>query len=307
MQSRLREINRIKEEFEGRKLYLCIPGGINGRRLNIMQNDLSYCHEVAISDKPYEVDHICSIEEFSVETYYEKAYELINKFQDDSFSCRKCPHCQKMPFHFSLLKLVTINTNTFCNSRCIYCSAHSEDNKSTNPMIIIEQLDNEMIIDKDCLFDWGGGEPTANKYFNDTVKYLRDRNYRQRINTNAIIFSDEAAKALENKRTMMRISADSGSEKGYYRVKGTRNYTLFWKNIKQYCSISDEVYLKYNLFNENSDISEIDAFIDNCIRCGVHHVLIDAEISSYQPDKNYGPFYFTEKEFSAVHYLAGKN
>lgn len=39
---------------------------------------------------------------------------------------------------------------------------------------------------------------------------------------------------------------------------------------------------------------------------GIDHILIDAEVSSYQPLKNAGPFYFTKKEFDAAHYMYDK-
>ena len=33
------------------------------------------------------------------------------------------------------------------------------------------------------------------------------------------------------------------------------------------------------------------------------NIIIDGEVTSYQPNKNAGPFYYTYKEFKAMHYL----
>lgn len=61
--------------------------------------------------------------------------------------------------------------------------------------------------------------------------------------------------------------------------------------------------MKYNIFNMNSDLSEIDTFLNKSKEIDIKHIIIDAEISCYQPNKNAGPFYYTQKEHDASHYL----
>lgn len=39
------------------------------------------------------------------------------------------------------------------------------------------------------------------------------------------------------------------------------------------------------------NLKEIDVFLDYCEHYGVGHIIIDAEVSSYQPKQNAGPFY----------------
>ena len=57
------------------------------------------------------------------------------------------------------------------------------------------------------------------------------------------------------------------------------------------------------MFNYNSDLSEIDIFLNQCKKVDVHNIIIDREVKSYQPRRNAGPFYYTKKEFDAMHYL----
>ena len=83
-------------------------------------------------------------------------------------------------------------------------------------------------------------------------------------------------------------------------MKGTDNFEKVWNNIKKYCEVSDNVFIKYNVCNYNSDLDEIDSFLINCSKVGVKHIIISAEARSYQPVKNAGPFYYREKEFQAA-------
>lgn len=151
--------------------------------------------------------------------------------------------------------------------------------------------------------DWRGGEPTTGRYFEDCVNWIRNHKYRQRINTNAIIYSKAIAEALESKTGEVRISVDSGTSDGFYRMKGHKLYDMVWENIGRYCALGREVYIKYNVCNYNSDLNEIDAFLTSCREHGVIHIIVDAEVNSYQPVCNAGRFYFTEKELEAARYL----
>ena len=299
-------VKNIIKEFDGKEIYTCRTCGVTGTGLNLNPSNLSFCHDAEISDKPREVNHICDISEFSSEVYYKSVYELINHFQDSEFACRHCSKCEKQLFKMKKISYVTINTSMYCNSKCIYCHAHTLKEGAWNPLPILEELHEGGCVEDDCYFDWGGGEPTKNPYFAPTVSFLYENHYMQRINTNAIDFSEETLRALKEGKAILRVSADSGTRDGYYRVKGTDNYNVFWSNIKKYCDASDDVYIKYNLFNENSQTEEIDGFLHQCERCGVKRILIDAEISAYQRTINGGPFYFTKREFDAVHELERK-
>lgn len=53
-------------------------------------------------------------------------------------------------------------------------------------------------------------------------------------------------------------------------------------------------------------MKKLSSFCKNVKMPDVKNVIIDAEVNSYQPDKNAGPFYFTETEFNVAHYLEQK-
>lgn len=71
------------------------------------------------------------------------------------------------------------------------------------------------------------------------------------------------------------ISIDAGSRATYKKVKGVDG----WEKVSKACATysknsikSDLILLKYIIFNENNDISEISGFFDFCEKVGVKHV-----------------------------------
>lgn len=219
--------------------------------------------------------------------------------------CHKCDKLNRYVYKFVPINYVTVCTSEYCNGSCVYCQTHfGKKNVGYNPMPYLMSFHKEGLFSKDCYFDWGGGEPTLNPWFGETVQWLNRCGYRQRINTNAILYSKEAEMALmQGENTYLRMSIDSGSEECFRFMKGHGDYHLVWEHIRDYCRASDKVYVKYNVCNYNSDLAEVEIFVQKCKECGVKHVIIDAEVNSYQPSKNAGPFYYTEKEFEAAHYL----
>lgn len=294
---------RILREYEGKWLWYCEISGTNGQRINLDPYGISFCHEHEIA-RPSELT-ISDVKSFSAEKYYEAVYKVLREMQKEDYPCRRCSNCQKKKFTLSPINgLVTINTSLYCNNACIYCVGHfGPKGEGYDPIPLFVPFVEHNLFGKDVLFDWGGGEPTQNPFYENAVKYLAGKGFRQRFNTNAIVFSDSTCSALENGLGIARISVDSGSREGYLRMKGTDHYEDVWGNIKKYCSVSDNVYIKYNICNYNSNLEEIDVFLGNCRESKVKHIIISAEAKSYQPVKNAGPFYYTEKEFLAAKYL----
>lgn len=288
--------NNKLDYLEGRKIWGC---PFYGTRLNLNPYTFSLCHEAQVGDRV-----LGDIKSLNVESYYQALDKLIQSNWEKDAPCRNCSKGQQYEYHFQKINYITVCTSGYCNSSCIYCHAHFEkENHGYNPIPYIQDFHDKGILEKDCYFDWGGGEPTLNPYFEETVQWLSDNQYQQRINTNAILFSEAAYNALLENKAIIRISIDSGTKQCFEMMKGHAGYDSVWNNVARYCGISNEVYIKYNVCNYNSDRREIEQFIKNCLEYKVRHILIDAEVNSYQPEKNAGPFYFTKKEFDAAHYL----
>ncbi len=281
------------EKYHGKKIMAC---EFAGARINFNASNYSLCHEAEIG-----VCVLGDISEFSRDNYELAIEKHIRDVQEKESSCIRCSKCHEMLFQ-NEIRYITINTSNYCNSACIYCSAHGgKEGSGYNPICYLEEIKD--LLHENCFFDWGGGEPTLNPYFEDCIRWITENGYRQRINTNGIIFSEETKNALKKGTANLRMSLDSGTRDCFRRVKGHEKYDEVWENIRRYREVSEEIYLKYNIFNMNSDLNEIDTFLDLCKKADIKHILIDAEISSYQPEKNAGPFFYTPKEHDAAKYL----
>ncbi len=290
-------IDDFYKKLDGREVWIC---DFFGTRFNLQEPEVSLCHDFDAGNK-----NISPIEVFSVDKYYNQLLTIANENENSEAHCRKCNRCRKQKYAINKLTWVTINTSWKCNSSCIYCTAHF--NKNSQPIVdIIDVLDDFYrynLYSKNCLFDWGGGEPTLNPKFEETSNWIQEKDYFQRINTNAIEYSSIVENLLKKKSTSIRISMDSGTEHCYRCMKGNNEYERVWNNIKGYREVSDNVILKYNVCNYNSDFEEIEYFIKKCRDIQIKKIMIEAEVTSYQPLINAGPFYYTEKEYEAMQYM----
>lgn len=282
--------------YNGRSVYAC---KFMGTRLNMNDTTFSLCHEAQVGDQI-----LGPIEELSIKNYEIAVTRIIERNFSEDAPCRKCDKCRKTVFKKEQINYVPISISGYCNSSCIYCGGHfGKEGQGYDPIPFLMELERENAFAPGCYFDWGGGEPTLAPHFEETVHWIAEHGYSQRINTNAILYSPAAELALKEGRASLRISVDSGSEKCFYRMKGHKKYKDVWESIARYRKAGSNVYVKYNICNYNSDLKEIDLFLENCAGAGINHILIDAEISAYQPRKNAGPFYFTRKEFDTAHYM----
>lgn len=289
-------VENYLNDLEGEEIWCC---DFFATRMNLQEPYLSLCHDAFVGQRK-----IGYLDGYTPEKYYSALREIASDNESPDSHCRHCQKCQHQMFHFRKLNWITINTSWYCNSSCIYCMGHFaslEDGKDV--LGIIEQFHNDGLFDENCLFDWGGGEPTLNPIFDTTVRWIINHNYAQRINTNGILYSEAVEQALKSNRTSLRLSIDSGTEECFERIKGTKHYSDVWRNIEKYRKYSEKIFIKYNVFNLNCEKKEIDVFLDKCDKTGIKHIIIDSEVKSYQPDLNCGPLYYTREAFDAMHYL----
>ena len=289
-------MNNNIENYLGEKVYKC---KCIGGRLNLDWKGYSFCHFFEVGSQKMEVDGRITPEKYLSEV----AKKIEQNFLEDA-PCRKCSRCSLQTYEKEQITFVTICTTKYCNSDCVYCNGSiADEGEGTNPLVEIKAFHEAGMFAENCLFDWGGGEPTLSPFFEETVCFLEKCNYQQRINTNAILFSNATYDALKRKKCSLRISVDSGTESIFKRVKGTNKYKEVWENIERYAQASDEVYIKYNIFHWNSDFEEADAFLDNCVKAGIKHIYVESEHNAYGKLNNVGPFFFGEQELKFAKYL----
>lgn len=285
-------------ELEGKMVWRCTSVG---QRINFDGHGYSFCHFFEVGKQS-----IPGVKELTPERYYEAVYNKIIENEDPTSPCRKCSQCKHEEYHRKPIVFVTVCTSSYCNSNCVYCGVNGKEGDGYNPIKYLKQFHTARLFDTSCLFDWGGGEPTLNPFFEETVDWINRQGYRQRINTNAIIFSEATNRALIEKKASLRISIDAGSREVFRRVKGNEYYDTVWENVKKYATVSNEVYLKYNIFDWNSKREEADLFLQKCRDSGVQHIWVESEHASYSRLKNVGPLFFGDKELEFAKYLFEK-
>lgn len=294
-------IDWLKNEFEGKEVYTC--SSIGGQ-INLNPRTISFCHGFSVKDQIIKdvIDNT-----FNGEVYIKCVIDKIKENQNENSICRKCPRLKKEKFHFSQISFFTICTSEWCSAKCIYCSGHTSREESVyNPLPYITELINTGLISPNCLFDWGGGEPTMNRYFNEVFLFLNDHRYKQRINTNAHCFFDLSSINANLKLHSIRTSIDAGTRDTYLKMKGVDMHEEVWNNLHKYRMTGNEVIVKYVLCNYNSDKSDIDSFIERCVNNNIETIGIEAEFNSYATLNNIGPFYFTENELHMAQYFERK-
>lgn len=268
---------------------------------------------IATSKVYYSCYCICNVSEFpffleknldfSIKNYLNELDILLKKSQKGESLCCNCKYATNQPI--KKLEKNNINQITFdyfknCNANCIYCFAQKgkTERKTEEVLNFIKQLEKNNILDKECSFRWGGGEPTILEDFDKLYNFIAEKKYQQCICTSGIIYSKTVEHALKNGNQVI-ISPDSGTKETFKKVKRIDKYEAVWKNIKKYASFNGDLHVKYVVFCLNSNISEIEKFIEKCIENGVKTIIIDCESYS-SSDKFSYPAKITEKEIRAA-------
>ena len=171
---------------------------------------------------------------------------------------------------------VSINMHRhLCNCRCVYCGLWQKPSKSYEALPAIKSLARQHVLSKDCLFSWGGGEPTILGEFEQTSQWIFDNGHFQYVHSNALRFSPVLAELLARGKAGLNVSLDSGSSAVYRDVKGVDGFDRVTTNLRKYAESAadmDRIELKYIVFEKNNSREEVDRFLALCGLLGVRRV-----------------------------------
>ena len=189
-----------------------------------------------------------------------------------------------------IFKFLTINHFTKCNSNCVYCAiGRKTEDISYKLLPLLKDMVKENLIDKSCLFNWGGGEPTICSEFEEISSFLHKNGFRQAINSSGIEFSQTILEGLKDGSMSIQISPDAGTEETYSKIKRQNNFNKVWENIKKYAQYPDMLFVKYIFFSLSANELDIRKFIEKCIEYKVKNIVIDCESNSVSnPRKPFG-------------------
>ena len=197
--------------------------------------------------------------------------------------CAGCPDLQELTDSEQILtgvgisfKTISINKHRhLCNCRCVYCSLWQGASDSYEILTPLKSLHTQNVLDKDCLFSWGGGEPGILREFEETSQWILSQGYRQYVHTNGLRFSPAIAALLQRETGGINISLDSACPETYKKVKGVNGFDRVTANLDAYLESAINkraVHVKYIVFELNNSLKEIEKFFHLCQKTGVTDV-----------------------------------
>ena len=167
-------ISKFNKKWQGKKVKLCSK--IYSQALQT-RYDEPFCSESPSCSTNYSsYEREKPIFKFS---NYVKNLELwLNQNIEGYGHCSKCQFAvetepQLIP---NTIKKFIINHYTLCPFFCIYCKIREKNFQSDTKMKrYIYGLEKSGLLDKDCVFEWNGGEPALYDEFNPLYLYLHSK------------------------------------------------------------------------------------------------------------------------------------
>ncbi|MDR2594972.1 MAG: radical SAM protein [Fibromonadaceae bacterium] len=256
-----------------------------GTYLFIDKNSLSICCEPNRTT----IKHTANIED-SIKAYYDLCETLNYKLSvGEKTRCDGCAILKEGVGTPTLkIDLVRFGSGlrgaTRCNFLCNYC-VYGEHNGKINgiDMSILDVLnfmETHLMITK---IDYYGGELLVSEDRDKIINIFRRNDWSIRIGTNCSIFSENLFDLIKQKKTMLEVSLDAGTELTFSKLKGVNLFEKVKRNLLRYASASNGsmIHLKYILFDRiNDDDKNINGFIDIISKVNPGKVVIAHDVRS---------------------------
>jgi sulfatase maturation enzyme AslB (radical SAM superfamily) len=226
--------------------------------------------------------------EFPFDAYLGSAGEYIQNNLRGEGPCKGCSFLRQGRFstRFRGFNYISINNWSRCQLNCYYCDqgkAGWRKNRIVpyDPLPAIKSLYETGRILKGCQIDFGGGDPSVYEHLGGILDYILPRSFTCHINTNAVVFSKDIAKALSHEALTLSISPDAGTAENYRKVKGQDLFDKVAENVGRYSGIG-RVNLKYNITPHACSPEDIRGFVDILKKSRIHSVKISPELHAYK-------------------------
>lgn len=224
-----------------------------------------------------------------VEAYKRHISNVFWSLQEHTEYCEGCPELidadisfetekDKNIGRFMRIQTVSFNQHRFyCNCRCVYCSLWNKQNKGPVYPVLhaVKSLVESGILDEQCYFSWGGGEPTILAEFDEVCAWVHSQGYFQNVHTSALRYSESVAAILAARAGTINISLDAASPATYAKIKGVKGWDKVLATLLRYLEAAitpQQIDLKYIIFEANNQLSEIAAFLDLSHKLGLESI-----------------------------------
>src|SRR5215475_5607444 len=215
-----------------------------------------------------------------------------NRSGEPHHECRGCAHLKKKqwvpPTH--RINLVGIGHYSFCNIKCNYCFLQTQDPASFEsgfrpyPLLeTIRQLLDDNTLAPDSIIDWGGGEPTISKEFDDILALTLERGAFHYVHSNGVRLPKLIGETPHTDRIHVICSVDAGLPETYLRMKERDYLERVWSNLAAYLEAGCRVTLKYIVRDDNCSDADTDAFLARALKIGAKDLILDIDFDFPDP------------------------
>lgn len=200
--------------------------------------------------------------------------------------CRGCPQLitKKWPtpkYPFTRLAFAHFS---HCNIECDYCYLQWQDPavfeagyKPYQVVPIVKDIIRQGLLGPRALVDWGGGEPTIYREFDEVLRLLTDHGAITFIHTNGTRIPKPIREGMTTKRFHLICSVDAGTPQTWQLIKKRDLLDEVWRNLADYIRLGCRVILKYIMKDENCSTAELRAFLTKAVSIGAKELVLDID------------------------------
>ena len=215
--------------------------------------------------------------------------------------CKGCYHIEEKDWdNEQYIDYITITHFSKCNADCIYCSNSSSIEERTNDMYyifpVLKSFIEQGIIKEGCELHIGGGEFTIYKECDEILKILSiEKKARTFVPTNAIKYSHNLFRAMNEANTYIIVSLDCGNKKLYKKIKRVDAFDKVIENLKKYAlteKSQEAIRLKYIIIPTiNDTLPEFKKFLKIAKSLHIRNIVIDIDARySRMTEHNIAPY-----------------